>query len=71
MPLLLWLISLYACLQVMVTQEHSIFLHSPDDIRHKSERILTAKQKHLKWAFATLAAGLILVLALLVFRASL
>ncbi|MFQ5639722.1 MAG: hypothetical protein ACE5IR_17190 [bacterium] len=66
-PLLLWLVSLYATLQVMMTQEHQIFLHSPGDIREKSEKILREKQKNLKWAFSTLAVGLVIAFALLVF----
>ena len=66
-PLLLWLVSLYSALQVMMTQEHEIFLHSPDDIRETSEKILKEKQKNLKWAFSTLAAGLVVAFMLLVF----
>ena len=37
-PLLLWLISLYCALQVMMTRQLNILLHSPDDIREKSDK---------------------------------
>ena len=67
-PLLLWLISLYCALQVMMTRQLNILLHSPDDIREKSEQILREKQTNLNWAFATLAVGMLAAFALLIFR---
>jgi hypothetical protein len=67
-PLLLWLISLYSALQVMMTRQLNILLHSPDDIREKSEKILLEKQTNLKWAFTTLAVGLVTAFVLLIFR---
>lgn len=67
-PLLLWLCALYCCLCVMMTKEYKINLHSPDDIREKSQSQLKAKQKSLQLAFWLLAIGLITALWLMVFR---
>ena len=68
LPLLLWLTALYHCLQVMMTRRLDINLLSPDDIRKKSEKVLTEKQRKLQWAFWMLVTGLIAALILLVFR---
>ncbi len=68
LPLLLWVSALYLCLQVMMTTRLDINLHSPDDIRKKSESVLNEKQGRLRWAFWTLVIGLVVALMLLVFR---
>ena len=68
LPLLFWLTALYHCLQVMMTKRLDINLLSPDDIRKKSEKVLTDKQRKLQWAFWTLVIGLVAALMLLVFR---
>lgn len=68
LPLLLWVTALYLCLQVMMTTRLDINLHSPDDIRKKSESVLNEKQGRLRWAFWTLVIGLVAALMLLVFR---
>ncbi len=67
-PLLLWLISLYSALGVMMTEQLSVNLHSPDDIRNQSEQVLRDKQAGLKSAFWWLTAGLMTAMVLLVFR---
>ncbi len=67
-PLLFWLSALYYCLRVMMTRELNINLHSPDDIRNKSEIALKEKQKSLQLAFWMLTIGLIAALILLVIR---
>ena len=68
-PLLFWFLALHSCLSVMMTKEYDINLHSPDDIREKSEAQLRAKQGGLQLAFWLLAAGLVVALLLVVFRA--
>ena len=67
-PLVFWLLALYFSLEVMMTKQLSINLHSPDDIRKNSEETLKEKQRHLYWAFGALAVGLAIALLLLVFR---
>jgi hypothetical protein len=70
-PLVFWLLALYFSLDVMMTKQLSINLHSPDDIRKQSEEILKEKQRHLYWAFGALAAGFAIALVLLIFRENL
>lgn len=53
-PLLFWLFALYHCLLVMMTKRLTINLHSPDNIRSQSGKILMEKQKSLQWAFWSL-----------------
>ncbi|MFQ5632183.1 MAG: hypothetical protein ACE5I1_25720 [bacterium] len=65
-PLLLWLVALYQSIQVMMTQRIDLVMHSPDDIRAKSEQVLIEKQRILQTAFWTLAAGLFVAFALLI-----
>jgi hypothetical protein len=67
-PLLLWLISTYSCLEVMMTKKLEINLHSPDNIRKTSEALLKERQKNLQSAFWTLALGLIVTILLFTFR---
>jgi hypothetical protein len=67
-PLVFWLLALYFSLEVMMTKQLSINLHSPDDIRKNSEEVLKEKQRHLYWALGALAVGLAIALLLLVFR---
>jgi hypothetical protein len=67
-PLLFWLISVYSCLQVMMTKQLEVNLRSPDDIRQTSETVLKEKQKNLQSAFWTLALGLVVAFLLLIFR---
>ena len=65
-PLLFWLVALYASIQVMMTKRIDVVLYSPDDIRQKSEQVLTDKQRTLQTAFWTLAAGLFVAFVLLI-----
>ena len=43
-PLLFWLISLYCCLQVVMTRKLEIVTHSPDHIKKVSAEIILEKQ---------------------------
>lgn len=67
LPFLFWLAALYCCLCVMMTTRYEINLHSPDDIRNKSESVLAAKQSNLRWAFWMFAVGLLTAILLMVF----
>ena len=67
LPLLIWLISLYNVLQVLLTQRIDIVLFSPDDIRQKTEVLLVQKQKNIRWAFWMLTAGLLCAFVLFLF----
>ena len=67
-PLLAWLGSIYFSLRVMKTQRLKINLHDPDDIREKSEQVLTDKQRSLNWSFWMLALGLIAAFLLITWR---
>ncbi len=68
LPLVCWLIALYFCISVMMTSRIDVFLDSPSDIREQSSVILEQKQRHLLKAFGFLAAGLLLVVVLLILR---
>ncbi len=67
-PALLWLISLYLGLRVMLTRRLEVNINSPDDIRRNSESVLNEKQRYLRWAFWLLAVGLVAGLLLIVVR---
>jgi hypothetical protein len=67
-PLLVWLLSLYFCLEVAMTSRLEVYMHSPEDIREKSTRLLLEKQRDLEWAFWLLALGLLAAFGLLVYR---
>ncbi len=67
-PLVFWLIALYFCISVMMTSRIDVFLDSPSDIREQSSAVLEEKQGQLLKAFGFLAAGLLLVVVLLLLR---
>ena len=52
----------------MMTSRIDVFLDSPSDIREQSSVILEEKQSLLIKAFGFLAAGLVLVVVLLLLR---
>ena len=68
LPLVCWLIALYFCISVMMTSRIDVFLDSPSDIREQSSVLLEQKQGLLTKAFGFLAAGLLLVVVLLLLR---
>ncbi len=70
-PLMLWLISIYCCIQVVMTGKMKVFLQSPEDIKEKSLNFTLEKQRRLKWGFGFLAAGLLAAFVLFVVRFSL
>ena len=67
-PLVFWLIALYFCISVMMTSRIEVLLDSPSDIREQSSAVLEEKQGQLLKAFGFLAAGLLLVVVLLLLR---
>ncbi len=64
LPLLLWLISTYFCLAVLMTESRHLNLRSPDEIRSDINEFLVSKQKTLMLSFWSMAAGLLFVLFL-------
>ncbi len=68
LPLLLWLIAFYLCLEVLMTRKMEIFLHSPEHVREQSARLLAEKQRRLQWSFWLLFAGIVLAFLLLIAR---
>jgi hypothetical protein len=67
-PVLLWLVSFYLCLAVVMTKKLAVFTNSPSDVRDKSIRLLLKKQLQLQWAFWLLALGLLATFGLLFSR---
>ena len=67
-PLLLWLLSIYFCVRVLLTKEFNILLHAPREMKALSNKILHERQFYLKLAFAILALGLVVAFALLMAR---
>ena len=68
LPLVCWLATLYFCIGVMMTSRIDVYLHAPADVREKSEAILQEKQSLLTKAYGFLAAGLLIAVALLIYR---
>ena len=67
-PLLLWLVSIYFCVLVLLTKRFEIRLHAPREIKTLSNQILHERQRYLMLAFWTLAAGLVAAFALMLAR---
>jgi len=67
-PVLLWLVSFYLCLAVVMTKKLVVFTNSPSDVRDKSIRLLLKKQLQLQWAFWLLALGLLATFGLIFSR---
>jgi len=67
-PLILWLIALYFCVEVAMTERLNIYLHSPTDIKEESISLMLEKQRYLEWAFRLLALGVLTAFGLLLYR---
>jgi hypothetical protein len=67
-PLLFWLLSLYCCINVVMTGKMKIVLYSPEDIKDKSLKFTLKKQCALRWGFIFMAAGLLAAFVLFVIR---
>jgi len=67
-PLLCWMIALYQCLRVMMTELLEVNLNSPTDIREQNAQLLRGKQGDLSKAFWWLFAGLMAAFVMLVLR---
>jgi hypothetical protein len=67
-PLLIWLLALYLCVEVAMTERLNVFLHSPGDIREESTSLILEKQRYLEWAFWLLAIGVLAAFGLLIYR---
>ncbi len=68
LPLLVWLIALYFCVQVVMTRKLTIYLHAPDNIKQTAEKLIIEKQKFLERGYWLLETGLVLAFALLIIR---
>jgi hypothetical protein len=67
-PLLVWMLALYHCLKVVLTDVSEVHLNSPSDLREDYARMIAEKQHLLTVAFWLLLGGLSLALVLVVFR---
>lgn len=67
-PLVAWVIALFLCLKVAMTELTRINIHSPDQLRDEAAHSLEKKQRQLETAFALLVAGLLVAFALILFR---
>jgi hypothetical protein len=70
-PMLCWMVAIYLALQVLMTRQLYIYLHSPEDIQKELGEMVEIRQKHLQWAFWSATAGLVAVAVLLLYRLSL
>jgi hypothetical protein len=67
-PLLAWMLALYHCLKALMTDVSEVNLNSPSELREDYARMITEKQHLLTVAFWLLLGGLIVAIALVVFR---
>ena len=67
-PLLVWMVALYHCLQVMLTESANVHLHAPDELRQHYETWVTTKQGQLQTAFWWLFGGMMAAIVLVVLR---
>lgn len=67
-PLLLWLVALYHCLKVMMTEAAEVNLNAPGEVRGFYGRLLCEKQAALQQAFWWLFGGLVFGFVMVVFR---
>lgn len=67
-PLLAWMLALYHCLKVLMTDVSELNLNSPSDLREDYARMINEKQHLLTVAFWLLLGGLIAAILLVVFR---
>jgi hypothetical protein len=67
-PIAPWVFAIYYGLRILKTEILSVNLHSPSDIREKSVSLLQTKQHYLDIAFVLLIAGIVIAVALIVFR---
>jgi hypothetical protein len=67
-PIVIWVAALYCSLRVLKTELLAINLNSPSDIREKAASLLETKQQEVDIAFILLIVGIILAVALIVFR---
>ncbi|GEM_PF-1063543 len=67
-PLLAWMLALYHCLKALMTDVSDVNLNSPSELREDYARMIAEKQRLLTVAFWLLLGGLIVAIALVVFR---
>lgn len=67
-PLVVWMMALYHCLKVLMTNVSEVHLNSPSDLREDYARMIAEKQHLLTVAFWLMLGGLIVAIALVVFH---
>ncbi|MGE0884776.1 MAG: hypothetical protein AB7P14_14625 [Blastocatellales bacterium] len=67
-PLVVWMLALYHCLKVLMTNVSEVHLNSPSDLREDYARMIAEKQHLLTVAFWLMLGGLTVAIALVVFR---
>lgn len=68
LPLLAWMLALYHCLKVLMTDVAEVHLNSPSELREDYARMIAEKQHLLTVAFWLMLGGLMAAIALIVFR---
>jgi hypothetical protein len=68
LPLLAWMVALYHCLKVLMTEVTELHLNSPSDLRADYARMIAEKQHLLTIAFWLLTGGLAAAILFIVFR---
>ena len=68
-PLLFWMVALYLCLRVMMTEAADVHLNAPDELRDQHAKWLAKKQGQLQLAFWWLCCGMLGAIGLVVLRA--
>ena len=67
-PLVAWMLALYHCLKVLMTDAAEVHLNSPSDLREDYARMIAEKQHLLTVAFWLMLGGLMVAIVLVVFR---
>lgn len=67
-PLMLWMLALYHCLKVLMTDVSEVHLNSPSDLRQDYARMIAEKQHLLTVAFWLMLGWLIVAIGLVIFR---
>ena len=67
-PLLFWMVALYLCLRVMMTEAATVNLNAPGELRQQYAEWLAKKQWQLEYAFWWLCCGMLGAIGLVVLR---
>lgn len=70
LPLLFWIVALFLCLRVMMTDAANVNLNAPDQLREQYARWVERKQGQLVYAFVWLCCGMLMAIGLVLLRAN-